>query len=131
MAMIVLKATSERLTLSSAGMPYTCHYMPAVDRVDEITLKGMPLGGFLDFPYQSAEMELKSGDAFLLMSDGLMELRNRQGEFFGKDRIKSLFRDVGREPAGAIIRHLSCAAERWAESSAVQDDMTLMVIKVK
>ncbi len=131
MAMIIAKVTRERLLISSAGMPFTYYYRIADKKVAEITLKGMPLGGFPDFPYQSMEMALHKGDTFLLMSDGLMELRNEEGEFFGEERIKALFQEVALEPPESIIEHLSKAAKRWAKMKTVQDDMTLMVMKVK
>ena len=131
MAMIIAKMTRERLLISSAGMPFTYHYRGADKKVAEITLKGMPLGGFTNFPYQSREIALHQGDTFLLMSDGLMDLRNSQGEFFGEDRIKALFRDVGSESPDTIIKHLCDAAQAWTERKAVQDDMTLMVLQVK
>lgn len=131
MAMIIAKVTRERLLISSAGMPFTYYYRIADKRVAEIALKGMPLGGFPNFPYQSMEMALHKGDTFLLMSDGLMELRNQEGEFFGEERIKSLFQEVALEPPDKIIEHLSRVAEAWAKAKTVQDDMTLMVMKVK
>lgn len=131
MAMIIAKMTRERLLISSAGMPFTYYYRMADNTVAEIVLKGMPLGGFTDFPYQSREIAVHKGDTFLLMSDGLMELRNEKGEFFGEERIKSLFQDVAAEPPDTIIKHLSRAAEEWAEMKTVQDDMTLMVLQVK
>lgn len=131
MAMAIAKVTPERLLISSAGMPYTYRYSIADNKVTEIVIKGMPLGGFPDFPYQSIEVELHKGDTFLLMSDGLMELRNERREFFGEDRIKSLLQDVALEAPRTIIEHLSRAAEEWAKMNTVQDDMTLMVMKVK
>ena len=131
MAMIIAKMTHERLLISSAGMPFTYYYRIADKKVCEIALKGMPLGGFTDFPYQSMEIALKKGDTFLLMSDGLMELRNKKGDFFGEERIKSLFQDVASEPPDRIIKHLSREAQGWAKMNTVQDDMTLMVMQVK
>jgi serine phosphatase RsbU (regulator of sigma subunit) len=131
MAMIIAKVTRERLLISSAGMPFTYYYRVADNKVAEIALKGLPLGGFPDFPYQSVDMALHKGDTFLLMSDGLMELRNENGEFFEEERIKSLFLEVALEPPATIIEHLSRAAEEWTEMKKVQDDMTLMVVKVK
>jgi serine phosphatase RsbU (regulator of sigma subunit) len=60
-----------------------------------------------------------------------MELRNERGEFFGEERIKSLFKDVALQPANTIIKHLLRAAEEWAEMNTAQDDTTLMILKVK
>ena len=131
MAMTIAKMTHERLLISSAGMPFTYHYRSAENTVSEIALKGMPLGAFANFPYQSTEIALQRGDTFLLMSDGLIELRNRKGEFFGEARVRSMFQDVAPERPHIIIERLSGAVEEWAETKTVQDDMTLMVVQVK
>jgi len=131
MAMIIAKMTRERLLIASAGMPFTYYYRMADKKVAEITLKGMPLGGFTDFPYQSRDIALHKGDTFLLMSDGLMELRNSKGEFYGEERIKALFQALASEPPDTIIKHLCEAAEAWTGRKTVQDDMTLMVMQVK
>ena len=131
MAMIIAKMTRERMLISSAGMPFTYHYRASDKTVTVIELKGMPLGGFPDFPYQSIELKLHTGDAFLLMSDGLMELRNHQGQFFGEKRIKSLFKEQADKEPEEVIEVLSLAAKDWTGGESVQDDMTLMVMKVK
>lgn len=131
MAMIIAKMTRERMLISSAGMPFIYHYRSSNKEVLEIRLKGMPLGGFPEYPYQSLEIGLHTGDAFLLMSDGLIELRNHKGEFFGEERIKALFQEMSTETPDAIIQHLSRKAAEWRGDESVQDDMTLMVVKVK
>lgn len=131
MAMIIAKVTRDRMVISSAGMPFTLHYLASNKKVAEIELKGMPLGGFPEYPYQLNEIKLHPGDAFLLMSDGLMELRNDSGEFFGDERIKFLFLDLALESPEEIIRQLTRAAKEWRGDDSVQDDMTLMVMKVK
>ena len=131
MAMIIAKITCERMHISSAGMPYTYQYHASDKEVTEIQLKGMPLGGFPEYPYQSMEVNLHPGDAFLFMSDGLMELRDNRGEFYGEERIKSLFQDVASAPPDEVIRQLSQSAKDWRGEQSVQDDMTLMVLRVK
>jgi len=131
MAMIIAKVTPEHLLLSSAGMPFVYYYRSADKKVEEIALKGMPLGGFPDFRYQSAQVELRKGDTFLLMSDGLMELRNENNQFFEEDRIKSLFRKTASQSPERIIEYLLTAAKDWIGEKTIQDDMTLMVMKVK
>jgi PAS domain S-box-containing protein len=130
MAMIIAKVNSKRLLISSAGMPFTYYYSAASGEVSEIRLKGMPLGAFPDFSYSSREIDLQEGDTFLLMSDGLSELRNERGDFFGEDRIKELFTKFATDTSAVIIDNLYAAAIKWTQNTNLQDDMTLMVLKV-
>ena len=64
-------------------------------------------------------------------SDGLSEVYNHKGEFFGEERIRSTFTNVADKTPTQIIKHLSDAAEKWTNKSTLQDDMTLLVMKVK
>ncbi len=59
-------------------------------KVEEIILKGMPLGAVKDFPYQIKTTELKSGDTLLLLSDGLPELFDSEKEMFGYDKVTKI-----------------------------------------
>jgi len=74
MAMLIAKITPNKMTLSSAGMPFTYVFTNSNKKVREIPLKGMPLGSFPGFNYQSETIELKKGDTFLFHSDGLSEV---------------------------------------------------------
>ena len=131
MAMLIAKFTANRLLMSSAGMPYTYIYRKSDKSISEIALKGIPLGSVHDFPYQVEELHLNKGDAILFLSDGLLELYNDKGEFFGENRTRSLFYDVVDKTPAQIIKHLINAANEWIETQKLPDDMTLMAMKVK
>jgi PAS domain S-box-containing protein len=131
MAMLIAKFTPEKLLVSSAGMPYTYHYRRAEERVDEIILKGMPLGSFPDFDYDSKEIPLRAGDTFLFLSDGLLELPDEKGEQFGEERTRNLFAQIASDTSDQIVVQLIESAKAWSGSTPLRDDMTFVVIKVK
>jgi phosphoserine phosphatase RsbU/P len=131
MAMLLAKISKEKMTISSAGMPFTYYYQQSEKKVREIKLKGMPLGSFPGFNYQSETINLKKGDTFLFHSDGLSECFNSKGEFFEESRIKSLFQKIAHQTPSRIIKQLNDAATEWIGSSELHDDMTLVVMKVK
>jgi PAS domain S-box-containing protein len=131
MAMIIAKITRKKLLLSAAGMPFTYFYHACKDEVSEIALKGMPLGSFPDFPYQFQEISLTKGDTILFLSDGFLELRNEHGDFFGEERTKALYHRSAEQTSAKIIASLHDAASEWLGEGVINDDMTLMVLKVK
>jgi len=89
MAMLLTKISKEKMTISSAGIPFTYFYQKKEKTVKEIKLKGMPLGSFPGFNYNSKTINLVKGDTFLFHSDGLSECFNNQNKIIGESRIKS------------------------------------------
>lgn len=131
MAMLLAKISEKEMVISSAGMPFTYIFRSADQTVMEIPLKGMPLGSFPEFEYQSKKIELLKGDTFLFLSDGLSECFNPASEMFGEARIKSLFEKLAPQSPNRIIKEMIHAAKEWIGSPKPQDDMTLVVMKIK
>jgi len=131
MAMTLAKFKRYHLEIAAAGMPFTLIFRAAENSVEEVVLKGMPLGSFSDFPYKQAAFDLEKGDTVLFMSDGLPETFNPQEEMLGFERVKGLFLEIGNETPDNIIMHLVEAGKKWAEGRESHDDVTLMVVKMK
>ncbi len=99
MCLTMLKIIGNKLRISSAAMPPALIYRKNKNIVDELEMKGMPLGAMTNFPYQLMEVELNIGDTILLMSDGFPELTNNKNEMYGYDKAKTEFDAVGgKEP---------------------------------
>jgi sigma-B regulation protein RsbU (phosphoserine phosphatase) len=131
MAMLIAKISDKKMVISSAGIPYTYIYRQTEKTVTEIPLKGMPLGSFPGYDYQSKNIDLKKGDTFLFYSDGLSECFNPDGEIFGESHIKSLFEKTARQAPVEIIKQLTDAVTEWMGTSQLHDDMTMVVMKIK
>jgi serine phosphatase RsbU (regulator of sigma subunit) len=130
MGLAVARLRDGALTLSSAGMPPVLVYRAAQGRVEEISLQGMPLGGFA-LDYEERRLDLSPGDAILMMTDGLPELANGEGDPLGYPKVRGLFEEMGRLAPEEIIAGLSRAAETWTAGEPVKDDVTLVVIRVR
>jgi serine phosphatase RsbU (regulator of sigma subunit)/ketosteroid isomerase-like protein len=131
MAMMIAKFTGDHMQIASAGMPFALIHRAQSGKVEEVALKGMPLGSFPDFPYRQKELALHPGDTVLLLSDGLEEMFNEQGETLGAEQVKTLFAEVGHESPQQIIGQLKLAGAAWAGERVAQDDVTMVVVKVK
>ena len=131
MAMLIAKIVNGEMQIASAGMPFPFIYRKSENNIEEVQLRGMPLGSFTDFPYQSKTYKMKKGDCFLFHSDGLAECFNKKGELFGESRIRSLLSKVSAESPTRIIKELMSAATEWMGKSEPRDDITLVVIKIK
>jgi serine phosphatase RsbU (regulator of sigma subunit) len=131
MALVLVRIKGNKLTVSSAGMPPVLIYRKADRRVEEIMLKGPPLGGFSDFSYRQKETELMPGDTVLSMSDGLPELFNENDEMMGYARVKRIFKDAALRTPDEIVSHLCAEGKRWRDRKVQDDDMTFVALKIK
>lgn len=87
-----------------------------------------PLG--VPEPAKVARLDLQPGDRLLFYTDGITEARNRDGDFFGLDRLLDL---AERHAAGALpppetLRRLVHAVLAHTEG-APEDDSTLMIVE--
>lgn len=131
MSFSLLKFNNGKLSITSGGMPPVYCFSKDKQDVEEITIQGMPLGAMRKFSYKVVEKEIKSGDTFLLLSDGLPEQMNLNEEMFGYPRVKDRFKDFVNDTPENIIRSLVKSGEDWMGGATQQDDITFVVIKVK
>ena len=131
MSLSILKIHGNKMQISAAGMPPALLYRDKTKSVEEIILKGMPLGAYQDFPYELREMDIFPGDTLFLMSDGLPELFNRSKEMFGYERVMEIYNKVASKNPEEIIEELKNEGSRWSNNDAPDDDLTFVVIKVK
>lgn len=131
MALTLARYDQGRLRLATAGMPPTLIYRAASEGVETVQLKGMPLGSFVNFPYQDEEIVLDPGDTVLFMSDGFPELFNEDGEMLGYEQASRVFADVAHQAPHEIIDHLVATSQKWRSARQQDDDMTFVVLKVR
>ena len=131
MALTIAKIRDNQMQIAAAGMPYALVYRIDSKRVEEVVLKGMPLGSVASFNYQQEELDLKKGDTVLFMSDGFPEMFNEQNEELGEERAKTLFQEAAEKSPEQIIEHLVEAGKKWANGQDQKDDVTFMIIRFK
>ena len=123
-----LDIPSGRLRLCVAGHP-----RPLLLRGGKIvkTLEGnvgLPLG--LGGPAVPAEEGLEPGDQVLLFTDGVVEARSADGEFFGLDRLEDLTRraSASQNPPPEMMRQLIHAILTH-QAGDLQDDATIVLLQ--
>jgi serine phosphatase RsbU (regulator of sigma subunit) len=131
MALSIAKFKDHHMHIAAAGMPFPLIYRSSTGQVEEVALKGMPLGGFANFPYKDKKFHLNQGDTVLFMSDGFEEMFNPQDEMLGVEQVKVLFKEIAANSPEEIIEHLKKAGEEWANGRDQEDDVTFVVIKIK
>src|SRR5215510_2065357 len=131
MAMTIAKVNGYQMTLGSAGMPSALIYRAARRVVDEISLRGVPLGSLTTYSYRECSLSLAPGDVVVLMSDGYPERFNGKNEMLGYGSAKSVLLEIAILPPQEIIEVFVKIADKWADGRPQNDDMTFVVMKVK
>jgi serine phosphatase RsbU (regulator of sigma subunit) len=131
MAMTMVKVKGHQLSVSIAGMPSVLIYRALTDAVEEIAMRALPLGGMTKYAYQQRQLTLGCGDVVVMLSDGLLERFNPQQEMFEEARAKAALQAYAKSEPATIIEQLVKAGEDWAAGQAQDDDVTLVVLKMR
>ncbi|NGP87885.1 PP2C family protein-serine/threonine phosphatase [Fodinibius halophilus] len=131
MGLMLMKCKDDTVQITSAGMPPCLWYRGKENRLEEILLKGMPLGSKVKYPYKNKQFQVQEGDTLVLMSDGLMELFNEDREQLGLERIKRTIKETVDSSASDILTQITKLKDQWSGSKDQEDDITVLVMKAK
>jgi sigma-B regulation protein RsbU (phosphoserine phosphatase) len=100
-------------------------------KVSEIELSngGTVIGPLPEARFQRGFARLHPGEVLLLLTDGILERRDRSGEFFGVERVRATVREHQAQPAETILAKLFDAALAWGDGRPWEDDATIVVVK--
>jgi serine phosphatase RsbU (regulator of sigma subunit) len=101
--------------------------------VEEFAIKGLPLGVMEGAKYGLTEFHLEKSEVLILMSDGLPERFNDKDEMLSDIRLMAEIEQAGKtqQSAKGILEALVKAGDAWANNTPQNDDVTLVVLKVK
>ena len=85
---LFIDTEKQTATYAGAGHPPLLLWRGSEQKINEFRGKGIILGQFEDARYQNIELNLESGDRFLLYTDGIIEATNTSGDCFGWDHFK-------------------------------------------
>jgi serine phosphatase RsbU (regulator of sigma subunit) len=125
-----IDAKNKQFRWVHAGHEPAILYDPADNSFDELKGKSLPLGVIEDAEYHECECQLAGGQIVVLPTDGISEAPNRDGEMFGKDRLKNIIRLNADKSAREIVSAVLDAFEQFIQPLPQKDDATLVVIKV-
>ena len=120
--------STRRLVYVNAG-----HNAPVLRRangsLEKLEVGGLPLGIEASVTYETAEVELRSTDALILYTDGVVEAFNSAGEEFGNPRW---FATVSALPPGTAqdsLRFLIGKVDEFVGATRQSDDITCLVFR--
>ena len=88
---------------------------------------GMLLGMLPGSDFSDVPVTLRSGDALILYTDGVVEARDPAGNQFGQDRLVALLSTCAGRSAAGVARRIELAT--IAHSPKMSDDMAIVVLR--
>ena len=130
MLIAILDCASGKVTLVNAG-----HENPIIRKVNGDTHSFAMTGGppfcVCDFPYQEERAQLEPGDTLILVTDGVTEAENANGEFFGVAGAIAAVKGTAGENAQETARNLSVRVRLFEGDTEPSDDLTVLVARLK
>lgn len=109
---LVLRADADgTMVVANAG-----HLAPMLNSAEIQVDNGLPLGLAADATYAESRFQLNPRDQLTLMTDGVVEARNKDGELFGFERT------------AAIAAHSADLIAEEAQAFGQEDDITVLTL---
>jgi ligand-binding sensor domain-containing protein/serine phosphatase RsbU (regulator of sigma subunit) len=129
MSLNIARFHKNKVVFSSAGMPPAYYFDSKKNETTEILIPGLPLGSIKNADYELINFEMNKNDVLVLISDGLPECSNSDGEMLDYDSVKSCVNDNGYKSSKEIVNELIEIGNNWMGEKTNEDDITIVVIK--
>ena len=128
-AYLWLDTAQGQASYAAAGHPPLLRWRDgALERIES---NGLLFGVLPNVDYPVCEMPLRTGDRFLLYTDGVTEPENASGDAFGDRQLEQVVRNYQSGPPVELTRRLLGEIREWQPAGGKQqDDITLIVIDV-
>ena len=83
----------------------------------------------LPSPRAASTLELRPGDLLLVLSDGLYEQHDAQGQMFGEQRVEKIVAAQHGASMAELSAQLLQAVHAFSQGAAQEDDITLVLLR--
>jgi phosphoserine phosphatase RsbU/P len=111
------------------------HNPPLVGRADgsvqQLDSGGFPLGIIPSAEFEVGQVQLNTGDALVIYSDGVSEANNLKGDEFGMERLTQVVSKNLKASAAGLRDKVESALSSFTQTAPANDDITLVIVKRK
>jgi hypothetical protein len=131
MLLMTVDARRKEMRWATAGHEVPVIYDPQRDEFIELKSYGMALGIKKNNTYHEETFtDVKSGQIYLALTDGLWETFNKDGEMFGMERVQEMIRRYSHLSGEKISEKIIEEMIRFRGKVRPEDDLTFVVVKV-
>ena len=131
MLLLTVDAKRKEMCWATAGHDTPIVYDPATDQFSEFNGNGVSLGLVTGAVYEEHLFtDVQTGQVIMALTDGLWEAFNKDGEMFGKDRVRNLIRRFANLSAVEISERITAELSHFLDQKSPDDDLTFVIVKV-
>ncbi|MCA9048936.1 MAG: serine/threonine-protein phosphatase, partial [Planctomycetaceae bacterium] len=123
----VIDLNTNIITLTNAG-----HMSPIIKKADGTIEEfsddviGIPVGIMSGYPYEVVQRQIDPGDVYTLITDGVDEAMDPEGNLYSKERVVRFVKEGSNNPE-QLGKDLLKDVRSHANGRAQNDDITIMV----
>ncbi|WP_324879048.1 PP2C family protein-serine/threonine phosphatase [Methylocaldum sp.] len=131
---LVIDFSAGELRYANAGHPCPIHFHHETGRAVHLDCEKSSNGGVLgvraDVTYRTGKAALKEGDAVLLFTDGLFEIRGEDGDILGQDRLFELAAANMTLSGEVLLQELINEVQGFSPQRQFEDDVCLVTVEI-
>lgn len=124
--MAFLAWDGSQLAFSTAGHPPILQYCLQNRATKELSCANLPVGMFSPVTFDSQFVPVAQRSLFLLCTDGLLEVTNKQNAEFGVEGMKAILSSTNRQPLDTVAEKVFSATKAFGH---IEDDESLLLIR--
>jgi sigma-B regulation protein RsbU (phosphoserine phosphatase) len=97
--------------------------------VSGLAVGGTVIGPLIQARFRRGFAQVAPGDLLVLCTDGVLERRDRNNEFFGDAGVTRVVRELGQASAAAVLDRLFAEAFTHGVDRPWEDDATIVVLR--
>lgn len=123
----IYDSDNDTLTYANAGHnpPYLIHEVPKILEGSD----GTPLGLFSGEEYTDVTVRMEVDDSVFLYTDGVNEAVNKDGEFYGTDRLEQVLAEVAKTENRYNVEAVQASLREFVGDTEQSDDITMLSMR--
>ncbi|HOF00852.1 MAG TPA: PP2C family protein-serine/threonine phosphatase [Spirochaetota bacterium] len=127
--LIVLDFKEMKAVYSSAAHPNTI-LIKRSGVIEELKTEGFIVGMFENTKYYNIEIDIHSGDKFILYTDGIIEVFGENNEQYGKERFASNIESLKNNDIEDLADGILAELLFFSKEPTFEDDLTLLLFEI-
>jgi sigma-B regulation protein RsbU (phosphoserine phosphatase) len=129
MVYLLYNTETGKLIYSNAGHPPP--YLLKKNGKLELLEKGGPLIGMSENTlFEEGEINLEIGDKVILYTDGITEMQNAKGDFFGTEALAKRLEELKGKPIERLVEGIFQHLDQFRNDHPPQDDISFLGVEI-